>query len=82
MQEHQPGPMLQRFNQKFETVAYYAVDCDKQLWIIDTLKVEAIPTFIFYEKGVEVARYAGTKESRIATILEDLVSGKFQPAKV
>jgi len=74
--------MLERLNQKFGLVAFYTVNCDKNLWIIDTLKIEMIPTFIFYEKGVEVARYAGTKETRVATNLEDLVAGKFQPAKV
>lgn len=78
-QKEQVGPGLERLNQQFPTATFATIDCDQNLWIVDKLKIDMIPQFIFYEKGVEVGRYAGNNEAILGRTISDLVSGKLSP---
>ncbi len=53
------APVFEDLSKEFSLVTFAKVDADKQQALLSNLQVKGIPTFIFYNKGKEVARIVG-----------------------
>jgi len=66
-------PIVKELNREQTDVLFQTIDVDDNLDLISKFSVRSVPTFIFFEEGIEKRRITGaqTKEQ-----LEDFIYGR------
>jgi thioredoxin 1 len=66
-------PIVKELNREQTFVLFQTIDADDNLDLVSRFNVRSVPTFIFFEEGVEKRRITGaqTKEQ-----LEDFIYGR------
>jgi thioredoxin 1 len=56
-------------DEKYSHVCFLHVDVDESRELCENYSIEKMPTFILFENGVEVSRFAGVKENELMNTL-------------
>ncbi|KAK9324175.1 PITH domain-containing protein [Lipomyces orientalis] len=63
------APHFEKFPEKYPNVAFASVDIDKNKEIAGQFKITAVPTFLFLNKGREIARVRGANLPELESTL-------------
>ena len=66
------APEVDKLERKYDfEIKVFKVDVDECSEIAETMKVTAMPTFIYYKNNVEVARKVGANLSEIEKLIQE-----------
>ncbi|OIR58885.1 MAG: thioredoxin [Amphiamblys sp. WSBS2006] len=66
------GPTFELLSSKYNKVKFVKVDIEKGTEIAEKSTIRSMPTFVFYNGGVEVNRFSGSSVTSLEKHLEEL----------
>ncbi|KAM3175834.1 hypothetical protein ACTXT7_007737 [Hymenolepis weldensis] len=67
------APKLEAMANEHKNIHFIKVDVDECQELVDTYRIEAMPTLVFFKNGQEFARVKGADEARIMELIQQNV---------